>query len=579
MERKKRLLYLAGFGLLLFILSLSARVESVSGVVISHSQQPISGATVKLKTTEFVTYSDNDGHFELDGFIPAFRIHLTAWKDGHYVGGTKVYPWDKNIEIEIQPYFVQDNLDYSWILPIVETRSATQEWITQTSLSIAAKLSFNQIFLPIAERLTLGCRDCHAATIYDQWNASSHALGANNPIVLSMYNGTDLLGNQSPPTRSVINREYGSIPLPPDTTQPYYGPGYKLDFPDTTGNCATCHLPTAALADPYGTDLNKAVGVDELGIHCDFCHKIVDVRLDPTTGQPPENMSGILAIELMRPSDERQLFFGPYDDVDVGPDTFLPLMKQSEICAPCHNASFWNVPIYQSFAEWQASSYPADGKSCQSCHMTPDGVTTNFAPARGGLERDPDTIPSHNYPGATDEALLQNAVSMDVSARNESGQVEISVTILNDKTGHHVPTDSPLRQMILIIQATDDEGTPLKQLDGPILPQWTGEGNPSQGYYAGLPGMAYAKLLKELWTEIYPSGAYWNPTLLVSDNRIAAGESDTTTYTFAAPVSGRINIDARLLFRRAFIDLIDQKGWSAPDIVMEEQVLFLDARE
>ncbi len=284
-------------------------------------------------------------------------------------------------------------------------------------------------------------------------------------------------------------------------------------------------------------------------------------------------------MELMRPSAEQQLFFGPYDDVDVGPDTFLPLMKQSEICAPCHNASFWNVPIYQSFTEWQASPYPADGISCQSCHMKPDGVTTNFAPARGGLERDPDSIPSHNFPGAADEELLQDAVSMDVYAGIESGQVEIKVTILNDKTGHHVPTDSPLRQMILVVQAIDDKGTLLRQLDGPILPEWTGHGDADQGYYAGLPGIAYAKLLKELWTEIYPSGAYWNPTVLVSDNRIAAGESDTTTYTFASPVSGRINIDVRLLFRRAFIDLIDQKGWNAPDIVMAEQALVLGAKE
>jgi len=545
-------------------------MRTVSGIVRAADGRPIGGATVRIKATSVVTHTNAGGRFTLTGFAPAFRVHVTAWQDGYYVGGAIAWPWNTSVEIVLSPYTVPDNPDYSWILPAVETRSRVEEWLVQTGLGLAAKMSFSHAFLPLAARLTLGCRDCHGQTIYDQWAASAHALGARNPRFLTMYNGTDVHGNQSPPTRHAYNRDYGSFPLPPDPSKPYYGPGYKLDFPDTAGNCAACHLPAAAIGRPYGVDPNRVTGVDAQGSHCDFCHKIAAVKLNPITALPYENMPGILSIELMRPSPEPQIFFGPYDDVDVGPDTYLPLMKRSEICAPCHTARFWGVPVYQSFAEWQASPYsdPETGRTCQDCHMAPDGVTTNFAPGRGGLERDPSTIPSHYFPGASDEALLQNAVTMTATARLEGEAVVVQVTISNDKTGHDVPTGSPLRHLILTVQAIDGQGQALPLRAGPTVPAWGGP-------QAGQPGKAFAKVLEELWTEISPSGAYWNPTRVLSDNRLAPFAADTSTYTFAAPREGSARIRVTLRYRRAFSELMAQKGWDVPDIVMEEQHLVL----
>ena len=57
-----------------------------------------------------------------------------------------------------------------------------------------------------------------------------------------MYAGTDVDGNKSP---QVAKNNLG-VPLPPDLTKPYFGPGFKLDFPNIAGNCATCHTPMAA---------------------------------------------------------------------------------------------------------------------------------------------------------------------------------------------------------------------------------------------------------------------------------------------------------------------------------------------
>lgn len=142
--------------------------------------------------------------------------------------------------------------------------------------------------------------------------------------------------------------------------------------------------------------------------------------------------------------------------------------------------------------------------------------------------------------------------------------------------------------MILLVDARDGQGQALVLQDGPTVPDYGGVGDPAQGpalsaaegYYAGLPGKIYAKTLLELWTRLSPSGAYWNPTRVISDNRIPTFGSDTSTYVFqtsevspSGTMSETSEVSATLLFRRAFKQLMDQKGWTVPDIVMEQQTL------
>ena len=127
--------------------------------------------------------------------------------------------------------------------------------------------------------------------------------------------------------------------------------------------------------------------------------------------------------------------------------------------------------------------------------------------------------------------------------------------------------------VILLVQTTDGQGQALPLQDGPTVPEWGGVGDPEQGYYAGHPGKIFAKVLEELWTEVSPTGAYWNPTRVAKDNRLAAFASDSSAYTFAAPDEGTVTVEVTLLFRRAFIELMDQKGWDAPDIIMAQQSL------
>jgi hypothetical protein len=127
----------------------------------------------------------------------------------------------------------------------------------------------------------------------------------------------------------------------------------------------------------------------------------------------------------------------------------------------------------------------------------------------------------------------------------------------------------------LLVRATDGQGEGLDQLAGPTVPEWGGVGDPAQGYYAGLPGTAFAKVLQELWTEVSPTGSYWNPTRIVSDNRIAAFETTSSDYTFSAPMDGEVQVEVTLLFRRAFLQIMDWKDWDVPDIIMAHQSIIL----
>jgi hypothetical protein len=527
----------------------AAREEalSISGTVRDEAG-PVAGAIVRRQATSTHTSTGDDGSFRLDVMAATGPVILTAWAEGYYVGWTEATPGEDAAAITLTRHYRHDNQDYDW-------------------------------FSTEAANGSRSCGHCMPA-VYEEWQRDAHSHSAVNPRFLTMYNGTDIHGSRSPETRYASASAYGRLPLRPDPAKPYYGPGYKLDYPTTAGNCAACHAPAAAARRGryYAADMNDLSGIDGEGVFCEFCHKIGEVILEPATGLPRENMPGVLSLRLYRPGRDEQLFFGPYDDV-TRRVSYLPLQKESALCAPCHHGVFWDVVIYNSYGEWLESSYsdPVTGQTCQDCHMPATKATRFVLAEKGGLERPPGSILSHYMPGASDERLLQNAVTLDVSANREDERIDVTVTITNDRTGHHVPTDSPLRHLILLVQAAGEDGRELAQLEGPTVPEWCGVGDRSRGYYAGLPGKAYAKVLQEWWTEISPTGAYWKPVRILSDNRLAAHATDTSVYAFGAPDGGKVTVEVSLLFRRAFIELMDQKGWEAPDIVMARRSVTMGA--
>jgi len=375
------------------------------------------------------------------------------------------------------------------------------------------------------------CGGCHAEALQQHWAASAHAQGGRNPIFLSLYYGTGAGGTSEP--------------------------GYKLDFPDTVGSCAACHSPGEALNDLLVADLDAALHDGSPGVHCRFCHDVASIELDAITGRPRVNMPGIFSIELERSGPAR------CEEVGRRAGRSQSWARRSEVCAPCHDAGFWGTPIYASFAEWKASPYAARGQTCQDCHMR-----SRRMPAGGARQ---------SRPGASDQTRLRQAVDTRVTTKRDSGYLEAEVSITNGGAGHHMPTGSPLRNLILVVRATDEQGRPLRLAAGPTVPDWGGEGDASTGHYAGLPGKGFAKILRETWSGASPSAAYWNPTSIASDNRIAALATDTSNYLFLAPDRGQVRVDVTLLFRRAFIELAERKGWELQDVVLTRQSLTVDA--
>ncbi len=535
----------------------AAGTARVSGIV-RDDQGAVADAVVRLQTTPHATRTDATGRFELEVPLDLQRDdvwRLTAWAPGRFCGGpVEVDAADPHAAIALERHATTDHAGYAW------------------------RSSFRA-----DEADDEGCAACHSREgtdlafelPFDEWLRDAHGRAARNERFLTMYLGSDVEGRRSPPTRRVFVRDYGEQLLPPDPALPYFGPGYKLDFPQTAGSCAACHTPAAAVEAPLDTEPTGLSGVEAEGMPCDFCHKVFGVRLDAATGRPFPHAPGVLSIELRRPPPGEQLFLGPYDDVAPGDDAYSALQRESAYCAPCHFGVFWDTVVYDSYGEWLESPYsdPETGRTCQDCHMPRTGATHVALPEKGGLARDPSTIFGHAMPGAADDALLRGALQMEVRATRGEETLAVTVAITNHATGHHVPTDSPLRHLLLLVEAADAEGHALRQQSGPELPAWAGTGDRATGHYGGLPGKAFAKVLRDVWTGMAPTGAYWNPTTVVSDNRIAAFATDESRYVFAAPRTGSADVHVRLLFRRAFIELARQKGWELKDRLMAERRL------
>jgi hypothetical protein len=480
----------------------TARV-SVEGVVVDERETPVALALVRLQGTEFSTSSDASGAFRLSFPAGAGVGVIAAHKEGHYIGGQRFSPGARQrIRLEL--------------LPPADERP--REWVSAQGSDAEA------------------CGRCHGE-LSSEWAGSAHAKSATSPLFLAAYGGTGA-GDGAGGT-----------------------PAYRRDFPNAAGNCATCHVPALALDAPFAARPDAATGTPAEGVLCDFCHKVRHASVDPSGGRP-----GVLSLDVHRGSSERDVLFGPLDDVVERRDSYLPLYRQSTYCAPCHNGTFWNVRAYSEFEEWAASSYAEQGVQCQDCHMrAPPGPPRRMALAEeGGILRDPATLSSHALMGEDAREFRRSSVALSVETKLEPASLSVRVSVENVSGGHHVPTGSPLRHLLLLVEVADAEQRPLALLSGGRVPMWGGEGTHAQDY-AGRPGKGFAKILRDVveypadrrrgrsFEPVVPA-PYWRPTSVVADTRIPAGAIDVSSYDFAlGSASARpFSVKTRLIYRRVF---------------------------
>jgi len=200
--------------------------------------------------------------------------------------------------------------------------------------------------------------------------------------------------------------------------------------------------------------------------------------------------------------------------------------------------------------------------------MRPTGRMTNFAPGKGGVERDPMTLASHSFHGINDSAFLSSAVEMEVTAGACAKGIDVDVRITNVGAGHFVPTGLPMRHMLLLVRAIDAAGRDLDLMAGDRLPDWAGIGDDPNDY-AGRPGRWFGRLIYSRALQKAPVPFWAGDAEQRQDTRIAPLAADHSRYRFTFPATpGPVRVTATLLFRRTYKEWSDAKKWDIEDKIM-----------
>ncbi|MBI3071970.1 MAG: carboxypeptidase regulatory-like domain-containing protein [Deltaproteobacteria bacterium] len=500
-----------------WLISQAEGAEPIVGVVVDANGAPVVGARVKVQASGAETTTGADGRFVVSRTpADAPAKYVTAGKVGYLNGGCALRAERRTCSITLKKLPARDFVGYAWTHP---RRPSVPHDATKQP-----------------------CRDCHPRQ-FIEWRRSTHATSGVNRAFLDAFSGGPTFVK---------------------------GLDFKTSFPASNGNCATCHVPAQALKDPFGANPTRARGVERAGVFCDVCHKTADTETNADGSRP-----GVLSMRFVRPRPGEKHFFGPLADVFPRPNAYSPASRESRFCAPCHNGGFWNNVAYSEFAEWSTSDYARRGITCQSCHMKPHAESGRFATRKsGGLVRPASENRMHDFPGTS---LLGTGAVLTVTAHVDGDRLRVTVRVHNRGAGHHIPTGSPARNVVLTVAAKDAKGKPLKLVEGPIVPTWVGDA------LAGMPGRGFAKIFagavsyegktRGRSAAIHPA-PYWRPANIVADTRIAANATDVSTYAFARAVrsDGPIVVTAQLRHFRFYAAWLKNRKMK-PAAVMERAIV------
>ena len=262
------------------------------------------------------------------------------------------------------------------------------------------------------------------------------------------------------------------------------------------------HLPVAAA----GGEPLARLAAD--GVSCTVCHQIAPEGLGTR-----ERFNGHFLVTPPSPGGTRRIY-GPYE-IDAGRRTIMrsvtgyeqeqaPHIRESELCASCHTliTTAWGpngevvgtLPEQMNYQEWRHSAFPAEQRSCQSCHMPRAAGPVRLSSVLGD-ERD--TLARHSFiggnahmlrilnryrgelgvtaqpqeleaaAGATVRQLQQQTAELSLSAPRVSGGRLVFEVAVRNLTGHKFPTGYPSRRTWLHVRVMDERGQPVFESGAP----------------------------------------------------------------------------------------------------------------
>lgn len=481
----------------------------ITGVVRdSQTQAPLSGAIVRIQKHTPFAMTAVDGSFSLAD-SGSFPLTITAARHGHYIGSVTLLSLSGPVTIELDP------------------------------------LNLTNSVPPPAFNAPVECQSCHP-DIYDTWLGSPMQKTGLNTWVFDLYDGTGTAGgsNGFVYKRDSIHR----------TTSP-------------NSDCSACHSPVHWLADIENNgmgDFHNPNPDMRRGVQCEVCHRVADVDINQTY------MPGVQPQSFHLVRNASSLEFGPIDDSTYEQGIMRPAYNpqlKAQLCSACHEDNVdhdgdgefndpGSLPHETTFTEWRAWKLLNAGntEACVDCHMPAldtDGFCI-FVKGRPGVGR------SHNIRGTTPD-FLENALNLDVAVSHDLGSLTVAVNLSNDQTGHAVPSGVVVRNVILLVIAKNQQGDRLTMLQGDTVDEVGGIGDFDSGDYAGHPGYAFYRNMSDGTNErIF----YTDAQTIVSDTRLQPGASYVQNFTFAYAGADPVDIDVKVLYRRAFRDFVLVKGWT-----------------
>jgi hypothetical protein len=125
-------------------------------------------------------------------------------------------------------------------------------------------------------------------------------------------------------------------------------------------------------------------------------------------------------------------------------------------------------------------------------------------------------------PGSHSLQQLTSAVRANLAAVREGSQVKVTVTVSNESAGHHLPTGSPIRRIVLEMKADSFRGHQYRE---------------ERIYQRRVADQQGNLLQREHF-------AFLKGAKVVSDTRLAAGEKRVETFTFAIPQDAPAKLEA-----------------------------------